>query len=424
MKHKSIFCLGLLLAMLLSACASPAPTAAPTATVTPSLTMTAAPTATATVTPTSTPTAIPATPEYAGELRYDPETRALNNPQDTPVFTLSEDGAWKGLTPEVPGEIMAGLEEEGYEDVQVEDGYGTQIITGEDKDGDGERDILGLYTEEYGWDVEGIGEDLDFFGKGDYLEKHEGKVYVINEYDVASGVWENGEWQKYIPPLDVVGKQPKLETIYDGIYEGAYQELEDEANANMEELIIKAEENRLYDQDGNKIPWGDYGEIEGKFGGNFYVSGFVGASKVFEISGMDNLAWMMIAPGKYRNQGVIFWNLYCKGDFINIKLEKEDGVFPGRIDEDGASQMLKGGVISRHNLFLMLGDNDFKGKQIIVAFKRNVASSSIHAHEQDEYDGLMEALRRGETYDDDDDDSYFILQRLIMRREDFNFYNN
>ena len=119
MKLKTLFCLGLLLAVLLSACASPAPTATPTALPT----LTATVTSTPTVTPTPSATHIPATPEYEGDLSYDPETRALNNPHGTQVFTLSEDNIWQEL---VPGGTVV---EDGL--LRVVDGEVCQIDGGE-----------------------------------------------------------------------------------------------------------------------------------------------------------------------------------------------------------------------------------------------------------------------------------------------------
>ena len=257
----------IMLVFILTACASPAPTAAPTATVTPSLTMTAAPTATATVTPTSTPTAIPATPEYAGELRYDPETRALNNPQGTPIFTLSEDGAWKGLTPEVPGEIMAGLEEEGYSHIEIEDKHGTQIITGEDKNGDGKRDILGVFTGEYKWDVEGISEDLGLFGESIIgFEEKNGEVYGRNEFGIFNMKLVNGEWEKFTPGIDVIGYNNYVD---DSIYQDLLK--------NLPEKIEEALEKNGGDMEDTQ--WG----YKGEYAGRFFIEGFFADSKSYTI---------------------------------------------------------------------------------------------------------------------------------------------
>ncbi len=136
----------------LAACASPLPVEETPHTATTIPAAAAAPSPTPTATPTPTP--IPATPESAKGLNYDPDALALLNPQGTPVFILTEVG-WVETIPSVPDEIIAEYGEEGYVDIQIEwsDEYGVQIITGEDLDRDGERDILGRYTEENGWSI-------------------------------------------------------------------------------------------------------------------------------------------------------------------------------------------------------------------------------------------------------------------------------
>ncbi len=93
---------------LLTGCqTAPAPTAVPSPTATIASTSTVAPSPTQPPTPTVTATAIPVTPVYEGNLSYNPETRVLSNPQGTPVFTLSDDGAWEEVVPELPENLTA-----------------------------------------------------------------------------------------------------------------------------------------------------------------------------------------------------------------------------------------------------------------------------------------------------------------------------
>ena len=114
MKSKRYLSLIVLFTILFTACATPP--ASPTATNVPSGTPTVPPTETtlptATATPTqeatAIPTPIPATPEEAEGLIYDPEARALQNPQGTPVYVLSEEGSWvPGWMEDLPKVPMA-----------------------------------------------------------------------------------------------------------------------------------------------------------------------------------------------------------------------------------------------------------------------------------------------------------------------------
>ncbi|MFH1633546.1 MAG: hypothetical protein ABIG63_05990, partial [Chloroflexota bacterium] len=101
-----LYLLLLIIALTLAACAPAAaidPTRtpiAPTATATPTATVTPPPT----VTPTATATAIPATPEYDGELIYDPVSQTLYDAQATPAFVIDESGGWVAVMPELPPE--------------------------------------------------------------------------------------------------------------------------------------------------------------------------------------------------------------------------------------------------------------------------------------------------------------------------------
>ncbi|MBU0512454.1 MAG: hypothetical protein KKD28_06965 [Chloroflexi bacterium] len=110
MSTKNIpYLLLVIIALTLAACAPAAaidPThtpVPPTATPIPH-TVTAPPT----TTPTATATAIPATPEYDGELTYNPADQTLYNAQAMPVFVMDESGGWVAMAgeAELPAEIQ------------------------------------------------------------------------------------------------------------------------------------------------------------------------------------------------------------------------------------------------------------------------------------------------------------------------------
>lgn len=61
---------------------------------------------TLTVRPTVTPTNIPATPMHNTRLIYDPMTLNLKNPQETPIFSLTENNKW---VPYLPNNIRNNL---------------------------------------------------------------------------------------------------------------------------------------------------------------------------------------------------------------------------------------------------------------------------------------------------------------------------
>ena len=107
MNPKLTTILMLTLSIFLSACA----TAQPVNTATPLPSETPEPTATATMTLIPSPTPLPPTPEYQGELTYDPDTQSLQDAEGTAIFKLDSSGEWVRIVPEAIRDTVEYIEE-------------------------------------------------------------------------------------------------------------------------------------------------------------------------------------------------------------------------------------------------------------------------------------------------------------------------